>query len=242
MLTQTQMLAVNAYMLVRTTTEAGGIPDTLITQMCAARRRVRPTARRDPSDTAGRLHCNTRTAPRNPTGLPLQVGPTGAENLRWLCKRNATRSDASRDGIRRLAPVGGRHASARPHPQPKPPPSDPTPPEEAVAELGAAVERALKVRAETRALIDRARMFPARPTVTRPMPRVRAVCSRARIAPRPRAARPRAMSRASSRSGDSGDDSSREPDLPALARLGRALRRSLIARWLARVIDHHGGD
>ena len=68
------------------------------------------------------------------------------------------------------------------------------------------------------------------------------VCARLRIAPRPRAARPRAVSRASSRGGDSGDDSSGEPDLPAvLARLGRALWRALITRWLARV-HRHGGD
>ena len=41
MLTSTQMLAVNAYML-KDHNRSGGIPDTLITQMCAARRRVRP--------------------------------------------------------------------------------------------------------------------------------------------------------------------------------------------------------
>ncbi len=67
------------------------------------------------------------------------------------------------------------------------------------------------------------------------------MCACPRTAPRPRAARPRTISRASSRSGDSGDDSSSEPDLPALARLGRALRRALIASWFARVKDP-GGD
>ena len=66
-------------------------------------------------------------------------------------------------------------------------------------------------------------------------------CGAPRTAPRPRAARPRTISRASSRGGDSGDESSAESDLPPLARLGRALWRALITRWPARVKDP-GGD
>lgn len=82
-------------------------------------------------------------------------------------------------------------------------------------------------------------------TLTRPASTTQCVSlvrHRPRTAPRPRAFRSRAVSRAASRGGDSGDDSSGESDLPAaLARLGRALWRALIMRWLARVIDH-GGD
>ena len=175
----------------------------------------------------------TGTTPDDCPGLLLQVNARSARLVRVDADRDATRMTPGTGSVvwRRLED-GTRVLVRIP---PKPPPSDPTP-EEAVAEFGAAVDRALKVQAETRALIARARMFPARPTVTRPMPRVRAVCSHARTAPRPRAARPRAMSRASSRSGDSGDDSSREPDLsPAQARLtSRAVLHALIARLRAR--------
>lgn len=61
-------------------------------------------------------------------------------------------------------------------------------------------------------------------------------CGAPRTAPRPRAARPRTISRASSHGGDSGDESSGESDLPALARLGRALWRAS-SRACVRVSD-----
>ena len=102
----------------------------------------------------------------------------------------------------------------------------------------------LEERENVRDLRDRWAATFAGPSSLSARPAPVAVCARPRTAPRPRGAgRPRAASRASSRGGDSGDDSSGEPDgSHALARPGRALLHALIARWSARVKDAPGGD